>query len=292
MKWRIQKAPFCNRTFIHCSFLIAEMDSSRTAQPTYSKEMESENAMSSVRRCAVIRIESVEFVKPFECTPDILLTMCMENKRKEKLVARKFSGNNGNPTLVEINGDFKLFYSHNVKSHRDPILRFAVENTRAKTFSRHRSIAAALVSMQQIVQHDFDGVLLLYECHVPEKNPIGRIRVQIRSVYMDDQDEEEDASINSEEAGDDNLVSAVMSCMKNRARITTYQMVSHESADPSATSSRAAADCSPESITMTRQTPSSRVPTLQRIRWRRRRTPPPLPTRRKRRRNSPFLRHV
>lgn len=206
MKWRIQKAPFCNRTFIHCSFLIAEMDSSRTAQPTYSKEMESENAMSSVRRCAVIRIESVEFVKPFECTPDILLTMCMENKRKEKLVARKFSGNNGNPTLVEINGDFKLFYSHNVKSHRDPILRFAVENTRAKTFSRHRSIAAALVSMQQIVQHAFEGMLTLYECHVSEKNPIGRIQVHIHSVYVDEQEEDPDLSSLSDDVLEGNEV--------------------------------------------------------------------------------------
>lgn len=268
------------------------MDPTHSSVPAISKEMENENAMSSVRRCAFIRIESLEFIQPFESTSDILVTMSMENKRSKKLVTERFFANNGQPFKKEINGDYQLIYSHNVKCHRDPILRIAVENTRAKTFSRHRSVAAALVSMQQIVQHDFDGVLLLYECHVPEKNPIGRIRVQIRSVYMDDQDEEEDASINSEEAGDDNLVSAVMSSMKNRVQITTYPTVSRASADPSATSSRAAAGCSPESITMTRRTPSSRVPTLQRIQQRHRRTPLPLPTRRRRRRNSPFLRHV
>ena len=174
------------------------MDTLHSIQTTYSKEMENENAMSSVRRCAMIRIESLEFIRPFESTPEILITMSMENKRKKKLVTQRFYANNGEPCKIEVNGEFKLFYSHNVKIHRDPILRFAVENTRAKTFSRHRSIAAALVSMQQVVQNDFDGTLTLYEWHVSEKNPIGRLKVQIRSVYLDEQ-EDGDSSDNSDE---------------------------------------------------------------------------------------------
>ena len=182
------------------------MDPSHSSVPTISKEMENENAMSSVRRCAYIRIESIEFIQPFESTSDILVTMSMENKRSKKLVTDRFFANNGQPFKKEINGEYQLIYSHNVKCHRDPILRIAVENTRAKTFSRHRSVAAALVSMQQVVQRDFEGALLLYECHVPEKNPIGRICVQIRSVYLDDQDDEYYGSANSEDGVDDNLV--------------------------------------------------------------------------------------
>lgn len=163
---------------------------------TISKEMENETAMSSVRRCAFIRIDTLEFIQHFESTNEIVVTMSMENRRSKKLISQRFSANNGEPSVIHINGEFQLFYSHNVKNHRDPILRFAVENTRAKTFTRHRSIAASLVSMQQVVQHDFDGILTLYESHVTEKNPIGRIRVHIRSVYMDDDDE---SSENSEE---------------------------------------------------------------------------------------------
>ena len=52
--------------------------------------------------------------------------------------------------------------------------------------------------MQQVVQNDFDGALTLYEWHVSEKNPIGRLKVQIRSVYLDEQ-EDGDSSDNSEE---------------------------------------------------------------------------------------------
>ena len=93
-----------------------------------------------------------------------------------------------------------------MKNHRDPILRFAVENTRAKTFTRHRSIAASLVSMQQVVQHDFDGSLTLYESHVTEKNPIGRLRVQIRSIYVDDDESSGDSEDNSPGDVEDNDV--------------------------------------------------------------------------------------
>lgn len=178
------------------------MDSTRPG--TVSKEMESENAMSSVRRCAFIRIESLEFIQPFESTNEIVVTMSMENRRSKKLISQRFSANNGEPSLIEINGEFQLFYSHNVKNHRDPILRFAVENTRAKTFTRHRSIAASLVSMQQVVQHNFDGLLTLYESHVTEKNPLGRLRVQIRSVYVDDDDSGETSEDNDQGDVEDN----------------------------------------------------------------------------------------
>ena len=163
---------------------------------TISKEMENETAMSSVRRCAFIRIDTLEFIQHFESTNEIVVTMSMENRRSKKLISQRFSANNGEPSVIHINGEFQLFYSHNVKNHRDPILRFAVENTRAKTFTRHRSIAASLVSMQQVVQHDFDGILTLYESHVTEKNPIGRIRVHIRSVYMDDDESSESSEEN------------------------------------------------------------------------------------------------
>ena len=175
------------------------MDPLRPA--TISKEMENENAMSSVRRCAFIRIETLEFLQHFESTSEIVVTMSMENRRSKKLISQRFSANNGEPCVLEINGEFQLFYSHNVKNHRDPILRFAVENTRAKTFTRHRSIAAALVSMQHVVQHDFDGSLILYESHVNEKNAIGRIRVFIRSLYVD---EEEDDGVESENDQEEN----------------------------------------------------------------------------------------
>ena len=176
------------------------MDPLRPA--TISKEMENENAMSSVRRCAFIHIETLEFLQHFESTSEIVVTMSMENRRSKKLISQRFSANNGEPCIIEINGEFQLFYSHNVKNHRDPILRFAVENTRAKTFTRHRSIAAALVSMQQVVQHDYDGSLILYESHVTEKNPIGRIRVIIRSLYVDDDDNDSIESENDQEEND------------------------------------------------------------------------------------------
>ena len=175
------------------------MDSGHLNQPTLSKEMENENAMSSVRRCAIIHIDSLEFIKPFVSTTDVLITMSMENKRKKKLETSRFFANNGEPFKIEINREFKLFYSHNVKIHRDPILRFAVENTRAKTYTRHRSVAAALISMQQVVQHDFNGTLTLFESHVSEKNPLGCLRVQIRSIFSDEQDEDSASSDNSEE---------------------------------------------------------------------------------------------
>lgn len=180
------------------------MDLSRPG--TVSKEMENETAMSSVRRCAFIRIESLEFIQHFESTSEIVVTMSMENRRSKKLISQRFSANNGEPCTIEINGEFRLFYSHNVKNHRDPILRFAVENTRAKTFTRHRSIAASLVSMQQVVQHDFDGSLTLYESHVTEKNPIGRLRVQIRSIYVDDDESSGDSEDNSPGDVEDNDV--------------------------------------------------------------------------------------
>ena len=180
------------------------MESTQGATKTQTKEMENENAMSSVRRCAFIRIESVEFLCPFESTKEILVTMSMENKRSKKLMTKRFSANGGQPFRYDINGDYQLFYSHNVKYHRDPILRIAVENTRAKTFTRHRSIAATLVSMQQIVQHEYDGVLTLYESHVQEKNPIGRVRVQIRSVYDDNQSVDEPESEDVSDIPDDN----------------------------------------------------------------------------------------
>lgn len=182
------------------------MESVHSNQPTISKEMENENAMSSVRRCALIRIDSLEFIKPFVSTADVLITMSMENQRKKKLMTPRFSANNGEPFRIDINGEFKLFYSHNVKIHRDPVLRFAVENTRAKTFTRHRSVAAALISMQQVVQNDFSGSLTLYESHVSEKNPIGCIRVHIRSIFSDEQVEEEEISDNSDEVFDANDV--------------------------------------------------------------------------------------
>ena len=180
------------------------MDLSRPG--TVSKEMENETAMSSVRRCAFIRIESLEFIQHFESTSEIVVTMSMENRRSKKLISQRFSANNGEPCTIEINGEFRLFYSHNVKNHRDPILRFAVENTRAKTFTRHRSIAASLVSMQQVVQHDFDGSLTLYESHVTEKNPIGRLRVQIRSIYVDDDESSGDSEDNYQGDVEDNDV--------------------------------------------------------------------------------------
>lgn len=155
--------------------------------------------MSSVRRCAFIKIDSLEFVRSFESTPEILITMSMENRRNKKLMSPRFSANNGNPFSTDINAEYQLIYSHNVKYHRDPILRIAVENTRAKTFSRHRSIAATLVSMQQIVQHDFDGTLMLYECHVSEKNVLARIQLHIRSQYIDDQESWEENSEDPDE---------------------------------------------------------------------------------------------
>lgn len=175
------------------------MDINHIPIPTYSKEMENEYAMSSVRRCAFIKIDSLEFIRSFESTPEILITMSMENRRNKKLMSPRFSANNGNPFTTEINAEYQLIYSHNVKYHRDPILRIAVENTRAKTFSRHRSIAATLVSMQQIVQHDFDGTLMLYECHVSEKNVLARIQLHIRSQYIDDQEGWEENSEDPED---------------------------------------------------------------------------------------------
>ena len=175
------------------------MDINHIPIPTYSKEMENEYAMSSVRRCAFIKIDSLEFVRSFESTPEILITMSMENRRNKKLMSPRFSANNGNPFSTDINAEYQLIYSHNVKYHRDPILRIAVENTRAKTFSRHRSIAATLVSMQQIVQHDFDGTLMLYECHVSEKTVLARIQLHIRSQYIDDQESWEENSEDPDE---------------------------------------------------------------------------------------------
>lgn len=183
------------------------MDINHIPIPTYSKEMENEYAMSSVRRCAFIKIDSLEFVRSFESTPEILITMSMENRRNKKLMSPRFSANNGNPFSTDINAEYQLIYSHNVKYHRDPILRIAVENTRAKTFSRHRSIAATLVSMQQIVQHDFDGTLMLYECHVSEKTVLARIQLHIRSQYIDDQDSWED---NSEDPDENQEVSTAL----------------------------------------------------------------------------------
>ena len=185
--------------------------------------------MSSVRRCAFIKIDSLEFVRSFESTPEILITMSMENRRNKKLMSPRFSANNGNPFSTDINAEYQLIYSHNVKYHRDPILRIAVENTRAKTFSRHRSIAATLVSMQQIVQHDFDGTLMLYECHVSEKTVLARIQLHIRSQYIDDQESWEENSEDPDE-NPEVFISFSPPSLTLRAPITTSREVWRASA--------------------------------------------------------------
>lgn len=236
--------------------------------PTYSKEMENEYAMSSVRRCAFIKIDSLEFVRSFESTPEILITMSMENRRNKKLMSPRFSANNGNPFSTDINAEYQLIYSHNVKYHRDPILRIAVENTRAKTFSRHRSIAATLVSMQQIVQHDFDGTLMLYECHVSEKNVLARIQLHIRSQYIDDQESWEENSDDPDENAE--VCFHTPSSLTRRAPITTSQEVWRASAARFGTFSSPAA--APASRTATPALPSTTArPTVPRN--------PPLPRR-------------
>ena len=173
-------------------------DTQQKKNELYTKEIDKETESSSMRRCAYIRLSKIQIMKPFESTKDVVITISLQKNRKEKLFSQPFSSNNGDPFTYDINREFSLFYLHCVKYHRDPILRIALENTRPKTFTRHRSVAATLVSMQQVLQHKFKGPLTLYTCHNQKRNAIGVIYAEISTEYLDDGDDRFESSEDDE----------------------------------------------------------------------------------------------
>ncbi|KAK8797323.1 hypothetical protein WA158_004531 [Blastocystis sp. Blastoise] len=176
----------------------------------YMKEIDKETESSSMRRSANIKLSNLVITKQFEATKDVVITISLQKNRKEKLFSQPINSNNGEPFVFNLNREFSLFYLHCVKFHRDPILRIALENTRPKTFTRHRSIAAALVSMQQVLQHKFKGTLMLYTCHTQQRQPIGYIEAEISTDYLDDGDEHFESSDEDEDI-DEEVIKQTMS---------------------------------------------------------------------------------